>query len=118
MNDLWSQQHAARAAELWQLYFADHYGEEKGPRGARERVLHLIAKDLNRNIENIVNRFDRYGAPFGCNQVSKSIASANAIAERDARQFAEGLRNDTSRFFGDPAPGFSALDRKRKGLPA
>lgn len=42
--------------------------------------------------------------------------SAEALAERDARYAASLKRTPTQEFFGDPPPGFSALDRKRRGL--
>lgn len=41
---------------------------------------------------------------------------AAVLAERDARYEASLLRTRTQEFFGDPPPGFSALDRKRQGL--
>jgi hypothetical protein len=35
------------------------------------------------------------------------------LAERDKRSAAADLRDQTATFFGDPPPGYSALDRKR-----
>jgi hypothetical protein len=39
--------------------------------------------------------------------------SPDQIAGRDARLAALQLRTQTQEFFGDPPPGFSALDEKR-----
>jgi hypothetical protein len=35
------------------------------------------------------------------------------LAERDTRLAARDRRNQTAEFFGDPPPGYSALDRRR-----
>ena len=40
----------------------------------------------------------------------------NVLAERDARHAAADRRNYTQTFFGDPAPGYSALDQARDAV--
>lgn len=47
-----------------------------------------------------------------------SRAGPAQLLERDKRKAASYQRDFTAEFFGDPPPGFSALDRKRRGLPA
>jgi hypothetical protein len=44
-------------------------------------------------------------------------ATPSAIAEREAREEAKQKRSFTQVFFGDPAPGYSALDRRKGPLP-
>lgn len=41
--------------------------------------------------------------------------AAQLLDERDARIRAAQLRTQTQEFFGDPPPGYSALDKKRTG---
>lgn len=43
-------------------------------------------------------------------------ASDIALAEREARAEAARLRTPTQIIFGDPPPGYSALDKKRQGI--
>ena len=115
---MWGSEDSDRACAMWQLYFANLYGDEHGPPGARQRVLHLIAKDLARPIENVVNHFDRHGPTFGSYAIRRSRASADALAERAARRRAEAQMNLTQSIFGDPPPGFSELDRKQRSAQA
>lgn len=42
-----------------------------------------------------------------------AVVDARLIEDRDRRAEAAESRNFTSTFFGDPPPGYSALDRKR-----
>jgi hypothetical protein len=41
------------------------------------------------------------------------IVKPEILADRDAREQAALRRTQTQEFFGDPPPGFSALDKKR-----
>lgn len=51
------------------------------------------------------------------NHVSEGpIVSIRLASEREARAAAAALRTRTQEFFGDPPPGYSALDMKRKGI--
>jgi hypothetical protein len=54
-------------------------------------------------------------AAFDHAVMSSKRAPDERIAEREHRLAQP--RTLTSRFFGDPPPGYSALDRKRQGLP-
>lgn len=42
----------------------------------------------------------------------KCVVPPDVLAERDARLCALESRSQTAELFGDPAPGFSALDRR------
>jgi hypothetical protein len=44
------------------------------------------------------------------------LASTDALADREARREAADRRDLTAATFGDPAPGYSALDRRRLRL--
>ncbi len=110
----WSQNDAKTAAALWQRHFVDEFGDDvkAAPFGTRFRVLQIIARTLDRTFEAVDGRFRMYGVAFGANQRGREI-SAHTLAQRDARKEAERLRDLTSVVFGDPPPGFSALDRRR-----
>jgi len=112
---LWSQQDASTAAEIWQTHFADYWGDDDGPTGARLRVLQRIAATIGRSCWGVEQRFLSQGPSFGANKSSSSKASAHALAEREARKEAERARDLTAATFGDPPPGYSALDRKNNG---
>ena len=43
----------------------------------------------------------------------QAVLQQDLLAEREARQAAADRRTFTQVFFGDPPPGYSALDRKR-----
>lgn len=111
--DLWSQPESVLAAEIWQQQFADIYGEEQGPRGTRERVWRSIATEIGRTRDAVADRYMRYGARFGSMKpASPRQAPAELVAERARRAAAADRMSLTSTFFGDPPPGFSALDRR------
>lgn len=42
---------------------------------------------------------------------------ASVLQERAQRELAEARRTQTQTFCGDPPPGYSALDQKRKHVP-
>jgi len=110
----WSSEECAKAAKLWQSLFVDIYGDDEGPRGARPRVLQRIAIEIGRSAYAVENRLNYYGASFGAGRWKVNGASAQTLAERDARKEAEARRSITSFVFGDPPPGYSALDRRRE----
>jgi hypothetical protein len=112
----WTQAECVRAAELWQAHVVDHYGEDEVPRGVREPTVMLIADELKRTRDSISDRLRKYGPSFGGNQFRGAAASPRALAERDAREEASRRQPPISALMGDPPPGYSALDRKRRGL--
>ena len=59
--------------------------------------------------------YERYQRPEtrAQHQVGSMRAPPEVLAERDARLAARDRRDQTAEFFGDPPPGYSALDRKR-----
>lgn len=103
---------------------------------AREgATVEFIASSLNRSVDQVIWKFNKEGkrlpprAPKGkpgpkpgssCAEKSHPVESMAQrlnpaqVAERDARYFASLQRTPTQAFFGDPPPGFSALDRKRQ----
>lgn len=101
---------------------------------AREgATVEFIASSLQRSVDQVVWKFNKEGkrlpprAPKrkpGPQPGSKPSEKAHPVesttmritpsqaAERDARYAASLLRTQTQEFFGDPPPGFSALDKK------
>lgn len=47
-------------------------------------------------------------------QVNRVALGADQIADREARDAAARMRSTTAQFFGDPPPGYSALDRRER----
>lgn len=112
---LWTQTDSARAAQLWQDRFTDYHGEDfdlPHLTAARYRVLHLIATDLNRSYLVVKYRLDICGPSFGACQRSTRHASAREIADAAARMEARNHQSLTGARFGDPPPGWSALDKR------
>lgn len=96
---------------------------EKAKRLARlGRDAGQIAAEMHRTEEAIRARFaymrervPRRSPSNGTgNYATSAKASDEQIAERDARYAAAARRTQTQEFFGDPPPGFSALDKKRQ----
>jgi hypothetical protein len=108
----WTPSEISLAAGIFQRMFVDVHGDD-GPAPARTLVLHAIAKKLNRTPMGVWQRFRDNGPSFNAGTSRK--ASANALAQRAARKEAEYARDITASVFGDPPPGYSALDRKRQG---
>lgn len=72
-----------------------------------------------RSIENRANRIGlrrsapiAYGTRKDVKPTGKAPIPLRVIADRDARNAAADLRDLTAAFFGDPAPGYRALDRQ------
>ena len=113
----WPPADCAAAAAIWQREIVDRFGDEPGdvPRGATERVLTAIAAALGRRIETVRARFHWAGPSFRPPQnINKNgwRLPAQVDAERFARAQALAARDLTATVFGDPAPGYSALDRR------
>lgn len=117
---LWSQAQSTQAAEIWQLQFADYHGDDdpfaRELATLRNRVLHAIAAAIGRSFDSVEYRLQTNGASFGANQRSSRHASPREEADRAARKEAANRQDLTAQFFGDPPPGYSALDRKRQGM--
>jgi hypothetical protein len=115
---LWTQQQSIAAAGMWQDLFVDVYGDDiaMAPKGAADRVWRRIAVAVGRTFESVYYRFDAFGPSFGANQSSSRKATPAALADMVARKEAERRRDITAEVFGDPAPGFSALDRRQRGM--
>lgn len=113
----WRADEASRAASLWQKHFADHYDDETAPVEVKHRVFSVIARALGRDHENVCNRYAHYGPSFASSRHIGEVAHANAVKEMERRKLAAGQQSLTGAVFGDPPPGYSALDRKREGAP-
>lgn len=80
-----------------------------------------IALALDRGRQSVYDAFAARGRAGMLNRgLSRNVGSlapsAAVLAARDARYAASLRRTQTQEFFGDPPPGFSALDRKRQGM--
>lgn len=108
---VWTPTDIRRAAEIWQRDFADHYGDSAGPWGKQGEVFGTIAKATRKSIGSVAGRFQLYGASFSAGP--RSGPSAKATADLERRTAARARQDLTASVFGDPPPGYSALDRRR-----
>lgn len=111
----WSHGECVQAASIWDRCIADHYGDDLSlaPPGLVKRTLQRIAATLTRDWTLVEYRYRHYGASFGSNQ---RVDAMKNFADRDARKLAGYRRDVTAQTFGDPPPGYSALDQKRSGI--
>jgi hypothetical protein len=112
-NRQWSSQEISIAAAMYQGRFTDIHGED-GPARARTAVFDAIAQRLKRNHMAVWQRFRDHGPSFNAGGRATTVSSY-AMAERSARAEASYLRDLTASVFGDPPPGYSALDRRQQG---
>jgi hypothetical protein len=102
---------------------------------SKTAIFRAIGARVGRSADSVGVFFYKNGATFACDRADAARkaratakrevrqngayigASVSQIADRDARAAAAERRTYTQEFFGDPPPGFSALDRKRQGLP-
>lgn len=99
-------------------------------------TLEFIADKLGRSLNQVTWKFDKEGLrrpPRGSDRrkpgplpghtfaarvlpepVAPTRVPADVLAQREARMAAAALRTRTQEFFGDPPPGYSALDKKRQ----
>lgn len=110
----WSQSEASTAAAIWDREIADHFDVGKAPAHRVKQAVQAIADALDRSYENVVIRYQHYGPGFGAMRERGSIVAASAAAERDRRREASFRQDLTASVFGDPPPGFSALDQRRQ----
>lgn len=116
-SERWLADEIAVAADIWQRQVTDLHGDNEPPRGLKERVIWNIAIKLNRKFFSVEARLRLQGASFGSAQVmtryiSLSRVPAKVLLDREARAEARLHQSETGRTFGDPPPGFSALDRR------
>ncbi len=113
-QNYWTQDDIVIAADIWQRHVTDVYGDERLPNGYPQKVFKRIAQAIGRKPYAVEARYRIYSGSFGLyrgNNKRNGLASAHAIAERDARQSARMRQDATGSLFGDPPPGFSVLDR-------
>jgi hypothetical protein len=110
----WSWRDIEVAAEIYQINVSDLYDDDelRGRGGVQLRTFQLIAQKLNCAVARVRSRFETYGPSFTRVRGPGLWVSAQALADRDARKAAAELRTQTAEFFGDPPPGYSALDRR------
>jgi hypothetical protein len=108
----WSPKEIATAAEMWQRLADDTYGEDVPP-SVERRVLDSIAVRLNHPIASIQSRYRDHGPSFSAGGAARRNLSPLAIAQRDARRRALEQSSLTAQIFGDPPPGYSALDKRK-----
>lgn len=125
----WTPEESAKAAELWRRHFTDVYGDDAaGPWGARGLVVTLIGEAIGRSYHGVSDRLKKCGPKFGANLGDRRAprgcrkhpeapvrVDAGTLAACAAYRRALDQRDVTAATFGDPPPGYSALDRKRQG---
>ena len=120
-NVAWQEWEIGVAAEIWQREVTDIYGDDVGHQrsGLVIRAQTLIAQALNCSVSRVQGRRIDCGPSFDKPRPAMGgfRASSAAIIERDRRRDAADRRDLTAEFFGDPAPGYSMLDRKRGAPP-
>jgi hypothetical protein len=109
----WTEADMTLAQARWYELFVD-------AAHPRHRVCEIMGTELKRTATAVASRLRTHGASFGLHVASKPIAErrdeavSQAIIEREARKAAEARRSITANFFGDPPPGYSALDQRRQ----
>ena len=120
----WSSYDIRTAAAIWQRDFADHYDDGKGaakpPHGYTTKVKQTIADAIGRTVASVITRFHDYGPSFAHkdHDVTRRPPPAPNSEEIERRnRFAALDRRDlTASVFGDPPPGYSALDKRGSGV--
>lgn len=109
---VWSPSESQTAAQIWDRAISDHYGDDAAtfPPGIVKRTLQRIAASIGRDFAIVEYRHRHCGPSFGANRRAETL---KVLAERDLRTQALFDASLTTRLFGDPPPGFSALDRRR-----
>jgi hypothetical protein len=110
-RNAWSDSEAKIATEI----FTE--AQARGGFGWKSRAFSAIAKKLGRQKTSVENRFVNNGGAFSRARMhvaehAEGKAPDYVIAERERRIEAINRRTPTQEFFGDPPPGYSALDRK------
>lgn len=110
----WTPTDIRRAADIWQREFADHHGDGDGPHGAQTAVFIAISAATGKSVDGVANRFNRFGPSFtaGPRGGGPTEQAFNELERRNAARHRQDL---TASVFGDPPPGYSALDKRRQG---
>ncbi|MGJ4888926.1 hypothetical protein ACQR1Y_12070 [Bradyrhizobium sp. HKCCYLRH3099] len=108
---VWTRQDMGIAASLWQDRVVDRHGED-APGHVKAAVYKAIAVRLNRAETAVRQRMASLGPSFGLNTRMLKEAPNAAEIERSARERAARQMSLTASVFGDPPPGYSALDRR------
>jgi hypothetical protein len=110
----WTEQEILRAAEIWQREYAAHWGEGEGPLGSKSAVCAKIAAALDRSFGSVQARYHARGPSFHTKVRNSTRAPVPVVTspaiERQRRLDARDRLSLTGLRFGDPPPGFSALD--------
>lgn len=111
----WSEADMTLAQARWRELFVD---AGRGTHADRGRVCEAIGAAIDRTATVVASRLRTHGVSFGLHAASKPLPQpveiSQAMIDREARKRAEARRSLTARFFGDPAPGYSALDERRQ----
>jgi hypothetical protein len=90
---------------------------------AKARTMHaagadyqVIAKAISMTTNQVAFRFSNERQLERQRAALALRPESDALAARDRRAAAMDRRTITATFFGDPPPGYSALDRKRMGV--
>lgn len=108
----WSAADIARAASLWQRHIGDHYDGD-APGAVKRKVMALIASAIGRTVDAVDCRYRDCGPSFSNGRIEARGLPSGLASDRADRLVALRQRNLTASVFGDPAPGYSALDRRR-----
>lgn len=108
----WTTLDVQKARTIWQRAIADRYGEDDIPLGAQRRAFELIAAEIRRTVDAVNGRYQQFGASFAAGS-RRGEASRQAELERAHLLEARQARTLTATIFGDPPPGYSALDKRR-----
>jgi len=114
-NPPWSEADMTLAQARWRELFTENGG---GTHADRRRVCEVIGTELDRTPTAVASRLRTHGASFGLHAASKPLPQpveiSQAMRDAEARSYAWAQRSLTACFFGDPAPGYSALDQRRQ----
>jgi hypothetical protein len=72
----------------------------------------LIAEELGRSVDQCKQKYSAERAKRGYRPQSQTVPNA-ALIDRERRERARDAASITAQIFGDPPPGYSALDRRR-----
>jgi hypothetical protein len=109
----WSEDEKALAADLWRALITDIYEDEEAPVAVRRTAMIQISAEIGRSYASVIARRINFGTTFGAGLLGPRRIPEKSMAERDRRTLARSQRDLTAQFFGDPPPGYSALDQRR-----